>query len=258
MNCADVRKLLYPLPGKCALTIETGRAMEHLRECAACRDYFAAQSEWVRLLREKVGTEPALEPLRERIATQIERQRAARFPGRPWVRRWGKIVAVALIVVALPAGWVAYRFPSQQFFQALCEDHVRYLDAESQVRSSDPAALEAWFREKVDFGVRVPTFDSAELRGARLCFLRQRKAALVFYRKRGKAVSLFQFNAGGISLRALDRAEIDGVPLWRMSYKGDSLAAFEYRGVIYALVSVLPESELLEWASAAQVKSRGY
>ncbi|MBI3698529.1 MAG: hypothetical protein HY238_27270 [Acidobacteria bacterium] len=61
-----------------------------------------------------------------------------------------------------------------------------------------------------------------------------------------------------MNLAALDRWEVDGAPIWRASMKGYSLAAFEQRGVVYALVSDLRESELLELASAAQVKARGY
>lgn len=258
MNCSDARKILYPLPEKCAPTIESGRATGHLRECADCRQYFERQTKLVEMLKQKVGIESTPEPLRDRIAEMVKKARAPRLWEQPWMGRWGRFAAAVLVFAALPVVWFAYRLPSVQFFQELCEDHVRYLSAESQVRSSDPSVLEAWFREKADFGVRVPKFDSAELLGGRLCFLKKRKAALVFYSKQGKPVSLFQFNGRGIILGVLDRAEIDGASLWRMSFKGYSLAAFENRGVIYALVSELRESELLECASAARAKSKGF
>jgi anti-sigma factor RsiW len=162
---------------------------------------------------------------------------------------------------ALAAGtalWLAFRAPSWLLVQALCEDHAKYLSADAQVRSSDSARMESWFRGQTGFSVRVPAFSDAELLGGRLCFLRGRKAALAFYRKNDRPVSLFQLQARDASLAALDRREVHGAELRRVSWKGYSLAAFEQRGVVYALVSDLAESELLELAAAAQVKARGY
>ena len=252
MTCRAARKLLYPAPERAPEGPDSAQARAHVRECAACRAYFAAAEDWSALLREKAGREEAPAHLVDEVAGGIERKHARRR------RPWRKIAVAALAAAVLAAAWVGYRVPSERFFRALCEDHAHYLDAQSQVRSSDPSALEAWFRERVGFSLRVPTFESGELIGGRLCFFRQRKAALVFYRKNGKPVSLFATGARGLTLGALDRAEIDGVPLWRGSFQGYTVAAFEMRGVLYALVSDLRESELLQWASAAQVKSRGY
>src|SRR5262249_54711587 len=149
----------------------------------------------------------------------------------------------------VPAAWLAYRNRSAGIFREACLDHGKYLNAESEIPSSNPAVIESWFRSKTDYAVRVPPFESAELVGARLCFLKQRKAALVFYRKPGRTVSLFQFDASGINLRSLDHEVIDGRSIWRGSFSGYSLAAFEDRNVVYVLVSDLRESELLEMAS---------
>jgi hypothetical protein len=101
----------------------------------------------------------------------------------------------------------------------------------------------------------VPQYEGAELLGSRLCFLKKHKAALVFYRKDGHPVSLFQMSAHGVNLSALDRSVIDGVPVWHKSVNGFSIVAFERRGVVWALVSDLHESELLELASAAWPRS---
>jgi len=252
MTCRAVRKILYPAPERAPEGPGMAEARAHVRECAACRDYFAAAEKWSALLREKSGREEAPALLVEEVVGGIERSPARRS------RSWRRILVAALAAAVLPAAWVAYRLPSERFFRALCEDHAHYLDSQSQVRSSDPSALEAWFRERAGFSVRIPSFESGELVGGRLCFLRQRKAALVFYRKNGTPVSLFATDARGLTLGALDRAEIDGVPLRRGSFQGYTVAAFEMRGVLYALVSDLRESELLQWASAAQVKSRGH
>jgi anti-sigma factor RsiW len=256
MNCSVARKILYPVPEKCVLSLETAPAMEHLRECPECRNYFEFQTGWAQLLREKVGTEPAPESLQKGVANLVEE--GAGPAARRALPRGRSIAAGVLILAGSAALWLAYLTPSRLFFRELCEDHVKYLSAESQVDSAAPPEIESWFRGKTDFNVRVPTFENASPLGGRLCFLRGRKAALVFYRKDGRPVSLFQFEEKGIHLLALHRSEVDGVPVWRTSIKGYSLVAFQHRGVIYALVSDLRDSELLDLAAAARVKAQGY
>jgi anti-sigma factor RsiW len=253
MNCSGARKAVYPSPERCALTVQTAHAMEHVRECPDCQRYFEGQTECSRLLRMKAGTEPAPEALRERVAGMIERHELV-APRR--TRR--RVVAAGVLLALAPGLWVASHFRSKLLFRAMCEDHAKYINAESQLRSSETAQIESWFRDKTDFSVRVPVLTNADVVGGRLCFLRGRKAALVLYRHQSRPVSLFQLNSRDVSLTALDRSEVDGAPIWRASWKGYSLAAFEQRGVVYALVSDMRESELLEMASAAQIKARGY
>ncbi|MGH9674249.1 MAG: hypothetical protein ACRD44_13795 [Bryobacteraceae bacterium] len=247
------RKAVYPSPERCALTVQTAQALDHVRECPDCRHYFEGQTEWSRVLRLKAGTEPAPEALRERVAGMIEKHQ--RVPSQRIRRR---VVAAGILLALAPGLWLASYFRSQLLFQAMCEDHAKYINTESQLRSSETAHIESWFRDKTDFSVRVPALDNAEIVGGRLCFLRGRKAALVSYRHQSRPVSLFQLNGRDVSLTALDRWEVDGAPIWRASWKGYSLAAFEHRGVVYALVSDVRESELLDMASAAQIKARGY
>jgi hypothetical protein len=145
-------------------------------------------------------------------------------------RRAGKRrlqLAALAALIALPAVWLALRATSVSFFRDLCEDHARYVNAEAEVRSSEPQVIEEWFHNRTRFAIRVP-------------------------------VSMFQFSEDGVSLRALDRAIIDGAPVWQGSFQGYNLAAFTQRGMVYALVSDLRGSELLKLASEAHVQSRGY
>ncbi len=257
MSCLETRKILYPSPQKCPLTQETSRALEHFRNCPECQEHFRAQTEWTANLKEKIGNEVVPERLQTQILREIDRRagpKALRLPR--LARNW--LLMAAALLFCLVGVWFSYWWPSQQLFRSVLEDHARYQQVQSQLTSSNPEQLESWFRDKTDFGVRVPALDSAQLLGGRLCFLKGRKAALVFYRQGGRTVSLFQLSGRGVSLSALKEAEIDGNALWRMSFKGYSLAAFEQRGVVYVVVSDLRESELLNLASAIQVKSRGY
>lgn len=251
MNCSHVRKILYPHPDRAETTIESAAARSHLHECAECRRYFEEQAALSRGLKEKLGRETAPSALRERVMTDIGKRGTfssrKRFYGRPLL-----YVAIAvLLLILVPLGRLAYHLPSERFFHEVCIDHAKYLDAESQLRSSDPSAIESWFHDKTEFGVKVPRYENAKLLGSRLCFLKRHKAALVFYRQNGHPVSLFQMDARGVNLSALSRSMIDGVAIWHESLDGFSLVAFKRRGVLWVLVSDLHESDLLQLASAA-------
>ena len=253
MNCAYARKLLYPDPEKAEVTIEHSEAVAHVRSCAECERLFESRSSWVGELKSSVAPVTAPRRLRDAVS-EITRNRRVGILS----RRAVFVAALATVLITIAAGWVAIRANSQGFFRSVCEDHAKYLTAESQLLSNDPSQIETWFREKTDFGVRVPAIEATNLLGARLCFLRERKAALVFYRKNDRPVSMFQLNAKDVSLAGLDRAVIDGASLWRMSYKGYALAAFEQRGVVFVLVSDLRETDLLQMASMARIKSAGF
>ena len=160
--------------------------------------------------------------------------------------------AAAAIVVAVAASLAVDRARSQALFRAICEDHAKYVTAQSQFQSSDATRIEGWFQNKIDFGIRIPSLKTADLLGARLCILKERRAALIFYKTQGRPVSLFQLNARDVPLGGIERSVIDGASIWRMSHKGFAAAAFERRGVVSVLVSDLRESDLLQLASAAR------
>lgn len=260
MNCSHARKILYPEPTKCEVTIEHAAAQMHVHECSACNRYFREQTEWSQLLKEKVGTEEAPEPLREQVQKAIARHRETPPQGRIQRRRRALVAALAAVMF-LPAAWLAWqavKAPSASLLQDLCKDHANYLSERREVESSEPEVIESWLRQKTRYAVHVPAFEDTELLGGRLCFLRGRQAALVFYRKSDRPVSLFQFSEEGVRLRTLNQSVIEGVPIWHGAFQGYNVVAFAQRGMIYALVSDLRESELLQLASEAQVQSRGH
>lgn len=248
MNCSEARTILFPTPEQALVTIETPRAMDHLQGCADCRTYFERQRNAATGMRACIVEEPAPETVRQRVGSLIEQWRSPAINRR---RHWLVAAAAAGMAICLGALWLLTT-PSQDLFREMCADHVKYLDARAQFASSDPAAIEAWFRDKAEFRVRVPALERSDLLGSRLCFLKRHKAALIFYRNSGRPVSLFQLSSSGINMWPLDRTVIDGSPLWHKAFNGYSLVAFEERGVVTVLVSDLSEGDLLPLALAAR------
>src|SRR6266705_3172856 len=110
MNCSQARTVLFPSPEKALVTIETPGAVDHLRECGACRTFFEQQREWSRSLRATVGGEPAPDALRERMERLAEKHKAAKLPSRRTRRQL--LAAAAVIAVASGTLWLATRLPS--------------------------------------------------------------------------------------------------------------------------------------------------
>ena len=59
MTCRAAREILYPAPERAPERPDTAEARAHVRECAACRAYFAAAEDWSARFREKAGREEA-------------------------------------------------------------------------------------------------------------------------------------------------------------------------------------------------------
>lgn len=249
MTCREARLALYPTFDAAATTVERIAALQHVGQCAECQGYFQKQAEFGTHLRSALPHKPASEALRQRLGAVIE-QRRQRSSHTPFWRRPGLICsAAALILLAAVSSWFLARTISRSFFDEMCADHARYLEAQSQIRTERPSLIETWFQEKTRFRVHVPQSPATQLLGARLCFLKKRKAALIFFRKNGHPVSLFELDASEVSLLALHRSVIDAKDVWHDSMDGYSLVAIRKRGVVSVLVSDLGESDLLSLAS---------
>jgi anti-sigma factor RsiW len=109
------------------------------------------------------------------------------------------------------------------------------------VLSSDSSQVAEWLSDRLPFGVEVPIFPGAELKGARLFLVNQRSGAVIEYAMRGHPLSYYVFPApetGAPPARDVRVASRDGyrVALW------------EEPGVGHALVADLPTAEILALA----------
>ena len=250
MNCSSARLVLYPKPELSETRIDMSKASHHLARCEACQDYFRDQEAFASDL--ALASKPivASDALQQRVSLEIQgHRRAPASQIRRSFRRVGAVAASVAVLIAGFAAWSLRRAPSREFFEELCADHAKYLDAQSQIRTDHPEIVERWFRDKAGFRVHVPSSSDAQLLGARLCFLKTHRAALVFFRKEGHPVSLFELNASEISLRALQHSVIDANEVWHESMNGYSVVAMRKQGVVSILVSDLRESDLMGLAS---------
>jgi len=177
-----------------------------------------------------------------RVGTAFRRQRS----------RLSVALALASLLLVLLGGLWWWREGEHDRFltAALTEDYLLYAGHPNPAEfpSKDAAAVSRWFAGRVDFAVDPMKLPGAELLGGRLCTLADRRAALWLYQSGDRRVSLFQMAAQGLPLGSFRRMTVSGRLYLCSHRKGVSVLAWTSRDVLYALVSDLPEDDLLRLA----------
>ena len=255
MECGVARKVLYGsqvLHGDKPAPVETDTkdARLHLEQCDACQQFFAAEKSLSALLRKHAPRENASSTLREQVLSRIaeEQQRGTRWS---FLRRRSPLflLALFLLVGLLFAGlWLRSRHTqeSEQLASILVDDHARYQTVTTEVTSSEPEVINAWFRNRVRFSVQSPRLADSSLVGGRLCNLRGHPAALVVYRKPKNMISLFVLDGSDIELPREHLIAIDERPCFVATKRGYNVVMWKERGLLYALVSDIRSAELLQ------------
>ncbi len=248
MECLAARRMLRDVRGPQAASSVMSEAFRHLNRCEACRAWDEAERGWRETLRDRL---PAIEtPLhvRERLFASLGEARVGAVIRRQR-GRWASALALVTVLFASLGGLWWWREVHHDGFlaAALAEDHLLYAARPdpAEYRSNDPAAVSSWFAERVDFAVGPMSLPSAELLGGRLCTLADRRAALWLYRSGDRRVSLFQMQAQGLPLGSFRRMTVAGRSYLCGRRKGVSVLAWTSRDVLFALVSDLPEGDLL-------------
>lgn len=253
MDCCDLERLLPAYVDGEFASGESAEVESHLASCDRCRDEVAALLEFRSFLQSKAGEVQLVAPaaLRERICADMARERA-----RDQVRRFSIYSAVAAGLVAVAsAGYVmapTERDSPEAMVLDAVEKHVRALPIEIRPTSS-PAEVESWFRDKVDFRVRAPTFRSpaaARLVGARLANVRDREAAYLVYgtEDTDRRTTLLVF-PGEIEMPDGRRARVGEREVVMANQRGYNVALWQQRGIVYSLVSDLDERDILQLVS---------
>ncbi len=248
IDCSSARRTLREAGTPAASSAELAAARRHWRDCDDCRAWEEADRDWRAALRDKISGLRTPAPVKERIFAALAGARVSvdlRRQRRQWL---AAVVVLALLGASVGGLWWSHESRRDGYLvAALTEDHLLYAThpAPAEFASADPAAVAEWFASRLDFGVAAPPIQDAELVGGRLCTLADRRVALWLYRKGLTRLSLFQMPAQGLYLGAMRRMQVNGRRYRCGHRKGVSVLAWTERGVLYALVSDLPEEEML-------------
>lgn len=248
MECATARHIIRISEGPCEPSEELVLAQRHMSACPQCGAWRKAQRGWRDALQEKL---PRLEtPLevKERLFETLARARADGPLGVQRQRSVWAVLSVGLAAMLVALVWVS-RETTQEglLLAAVTEDHLLSMARSTAVEfsSDDAATVARWFTGRVDFAVMPHRLQGADLLGGRLCTLADRRAALWIFQRGTTRVSLFQLPAQDLRLGSLHPMSAEGRSYLCGHRKGMTVLAWTERDVLFALVSELPEDDML-------------
>lgn len=239
MKCSDARKITYISEYPEVISQDLLDAKRHIKECPKCRVFFEQELAFSSLLKEKVIKDKAPSELRQQLLkpAHIRRRR---------LKLMHKLIFIAASLMLFFGGYLLkLHSDTESLIEKIVNDHIGFLSYSGlQISSSDPEEIRAWFKGRIDFGLVLPDI-SAELRGARLCLLNNKRLALIFYECSGSQLSLFMTTKLNPE-RLLWGKEvmIKGKKVHVVERKGYNLLLWQERGLTYALVSDLGIDEL--------------
>ena len=241
MPCEEVQRAIPwllddELDAQQSLEIE-----EHLSGCITCRSALEREGHLRLALRRAAASIAVPVSLRNRLRESMERER--RLQSR-WSKAWPAAVAVGILLSFI---WKGTTGNLASDLDDLATRHAR-LDLPMDIVDADAAGVQSYFSGKLPFAVRLPRLDPhdpPDLLGGRIVQLGDREAAYVRYDTPHGRMSLLVYedgNRNGLS---------EVAPLYKLGehqvmvkhVKGYTAARWRSCGLVYAVVTDLPEAE---------------
>lgn len=232
----------------------------HMAHCEACRREVEFQAQFKLELREQLGAERAPDGLRQSIMGALEQEAASQAAGRreasrrahhARIKRAGimasPLVAALCVVLFLPAFTIAPATSGQlPMVEQTVDWHRGNLPLE--IRGSQPEDVARWFSGKVDFPVRPPHFphERAELIGARIANVQDRRAAYLLYEVGGARMSVMMFQGDGLKVPGDRVRELAGRDVALMNAHGYEVAVVQDSGITYTVTTDLSQPEFVK------------
>jgi len=257
-NCEEIRErvALYldnELQGDERAAVET-----HVESCTACASFVEKELTFLNRVRKSAPLYVAGPELKAKVVEILN------GAGQPVVRarsrriKWLLPIAAALLVLLLPV--VIWRVVRQDahpengvpsvFAMMAAESHLRHSRGQLplEVESSNAQQISEWFTNKVNFNVKLPSYQESSgqeilytLEGARLVGFQNDYAAYVSYHMKDRPISLVITSellaqpAGGEVIPSR------GLTFHYNAIDGLKVITWSDRGLTYALVSDLDE-----------------
>jgi anti-sigma factor RsiW len=255
---------------------ERGALEAHLHICAACRERYEQERQFLESIRGARPMHSAPPELRARLENalsdapsphtappalrqKVERslQRFNLTADRPGsLRRLAARAAMAGMALLLGLwAWSAYHnprlYPQPSDFALMAVDtHQRHLRGQLplEIASAEPEQISNWFAGKVGFSVKLPNYQELsgqeklyDLEGGRLVGYQNDYAAYVAYRMRKRPISLLVTSEQTARPRGGEEIVSKGITFHYDSISGFKVITWSDRGLTYALVSDLEE-----------------
>lgn len=235
---------------------ERAEVEAHLRQCEACRGQVQSKIQFKEQFKEVLGQAEAPDALRERIVmglSEVDGQSQERSPMMRYVVVGGPLAAsVALALLFLPSLTVV---PASSEQVPVAENTVDWHRGDFPIEVTGPEAKDVsrWFRGKVDFPVRLPTFQAnqVELVGGRIANVKERRAAYALYEVDGTRLSVMIFHGDDFKVPGDRIRKVGERDVAMLNSQGYEVAVLQDDGITYTMTSDLPQHELLDLVGAS-------
>jgi anti-sigma factor RsiW len=255
-NCADIRGRLSLYLDNELQGDERAAFEAHVRACVSCATFVEKERSFLNEIRGSGPLHVASPELRAKVSeTMAGSQFTVRRPSR---LKWILPIAAAVLVLLVPlVVWRGMRQTNRsgkagpsKFALMAAESHLRHARGQLplEMESMQPHEISAWFANKVNFNVKLPSYQESSgqeklytLEGARLVGYENDYAAYVAYRMKDRPISLVITSellakpSGGEEIAA------GALTFHYDAIEGLKVLTWSDRGLTYALVSDLEE-----------------
>jgi anti-sigma factor (TIGR02949 family) len=255
-NCDDIRdRLALYLDNE--LQGDDRAAFEaHAQSCESCASFVEKELAFLNAIRGSGPLHTAPETLKTKVADIVNEPTQ---PGRErFALKWILPIAAGLLVLLTPV--VIWRVMRQgtrpanggpSGFALMAADvHLRHMRGQLplEMETTSPQEISAWFANKVDFNVKLPSYQESSgqekiytLEGARLVGYQNDYAAYVSYRMGNRPISLVITSETVAKPSGGEEIASRGLRFHFNAIDGLKVITWSDRGLTYALVSDLDE-----------------
>jgi len=230
----------------------------HVESCDACAAFVEKELTFLNAIRKSGPLHVVPPELKAKVSEivsgswrPVARKRARRL-------KWALPIAAALLVLLLPV--VIWRVVRQSdhpengvpsaFATMAAESHLRHIRGKLplEVESSNALHISEWFENKVNFNVKLPSYQESSgqeilytLEGARLVGFQNDYAAYVSYHMKDRPISLVITSELVAKPAGGEQIASRGLTFHFNAIEGLKVITWSDRGLTYALVSDLDE-----------------
>lgn len=252
MPCEYAQEQLYVyLDGE--LTPEEAQAVErHLQGCASCQQAVAAHRRLQAVLRAALEEEDMPTQLWPAIQQRLAREVAPVHPEARRSKRWrvwlgGGAIAALLLLAWLGQHWFVAPLPA--VVQEMVDSHIRtrLMVAPYTQVPAQPEAIQAWFRDRVEFAVPVPHLPQEHymLQGVRVNYFLNQRVAELAYTTGTHLLSFFIFADPSMTLTAMHTVYAGQRTFYVQQRKGYTAVLWQEGDMVCGLVSDLQAAVLV-------------
>lgn len=256
-NCADIRERLSLYLDNELQGDERAAFAAHAQACQSCASFIEKERTFLNAIRGSGPLHVASPELRARVAEIMSEPASAVVP-QPARLKWILPIAAAVLVLLVPL--VVWRGMRQSrgtvnggpsgFALRAAENHLRHVRGQLplEMESTNPDDISAWFANKVNFNVKLPSYQESSgqeklytLEGARLVSYENDYAAYVAYRMKERPISLVITSEFVAKPSGGEEITAGTLKFHYNAIDGLNVLTWSDRGLTYALVSDLEE-----------------